>query len=244
MLAAAGDENDAQYNDDWSIRIYSLPGAGLLYTWPYSFSSYSAGTGAIPQDIELSGSGAVLGQVLNEPSGSYTLQANPATGGAAIFSTTVPATTSSGIPPVRISPDGTLIATSTALPSANSGTNILQNGNVITAVTGYPVGWIDDGDLLVNTFTFSGATGTTYAACIVYGPSGQSTGPCALPEVTAFQTVGSNSIYAVNLASILSVSTGNVSWTSGDSASQSVGGAVAGNAVVFLSGTQVIAQGY
>lgn len=71
--------------------------------------------------------------------------------------------------------------------------------------------------------------------------SGQSTSPCALPEVTAFQPIASDSIYAVYLAGILSVSTGNVLWTSGDSASP---GAVAGNDVVFMSGASVLAQGY
>lgn len=87
VLAAAGDENDSSYHDDVSVNIYGLPAAGLLYTWPYSY----LGATAIPQDIELSASGAVLGQVLftnlTGPS-YYTLQTTPATGGAATFSST------------------------------------------------------------------------------------------------------------------------------------------------------------
>jgi hypothetical protein len=101
--------------------------------------------------------------------------------------------------------------------------------------------------------------------------SGPSTGPCALPEVTAFQTLTSDSIYAVYLGEVLSVSAGTVSWTSGDpmsdtqepilqgslsqfaySGSPTTGlpagapasGAVAGNRMVFASGHYVLAQGY
>lgn len=50
-------------------------------------------------------------------------------------------------------------------------------------------------------------------------------------------------MFVADLTSILSVSTGNVAWMSGDPASTSVG-AVAGNRVVMVSGTSVLAQGY
>jgi len=246
VLAAAGDENDFSYNDDWSIRIYSLPAGGSpLYTWPYSFS-----TGPVPYDMSLSGSGSVLGQVLftdDGPSSSsyYTQQANPTLGGAAIFSSTFNASSpQTPPPPVLVSPDGTLIATSTGVATSgpNPGTNIIENGTVATAVTGLPTGWIDDGHLVVNTFAYTNLLTTVYAGCTVYSPSGQSTGPCALPQVTAFQPVTSDTVYALNLAEILSVSTGSVSWASGDVASQV--GAVASSRAVFVSGAQVLAQGY
>jgi hypothetical protein len=252
VLAAAGDEVDFQYNDDWAIKIYSLPGAGLLYIWPYSYSN-----GVYPLDIALSASGAVLGQVLLTVNGAsptdYTQEAGPTTGGSQIFSTSFTFTELlTPPPPVRVSPDGSLIATSEqSIPykvgSANPGTNILQNGNLVTAVTGWPVGWIDDGHLLVDDYKADSTGLSGYESCAVYSPTGQITGPCALPSVTAFQTVTSDSIYAVNLAEILSVGTGSVSWMSGDPASLSAGGsvgAVAGNRVVFLSGTKVLAQGY
>jgi hypothetical protein len=243
VLAAAGDENDAQYNNDWSVRIYSLPGGGLLHTWPYSFSN-----GVVPKDIELSGTGAVLGQVIDSfSSGStYTLEAVPATGGAAIFSNTY-ANVQAVPPALLISPDGTLIATSTTGPAATAGTSILKNGAPATAVSGWPVGWIDDGHLLVNTYTevqSGGAAYAGYAGCSVLDPTGQSTGPCALSqEVDAFEPVTADTIYSVYRSSIYSVSTGSVVWMSGDPASQSAG-AVAGNRAVFASGPRVLAQGY
>lgn len=212
LLAAAGDQNDAQYQDDRSIRIYSLPGAGLLYTWPYSFSG-----GAFPQDVELSGSGAVLGQNIVTPgmggSFSYTQEAAPATGGSAIFSST--GTIASGYaPPIRISPDGTLIAASTdQFQTPNAQTNIVQNGAALTSVTGIPAGWIDDGHLLVDIYAPNPANvqNIVYSGCSVDSPSGQSTGSCNLPEVRVFQTVTSDTIYSPNLAEILSVSSGDAS---------------------------------
>ena len=76
-----------------------------------------------------------------------------------------------------------LIANSTSASSGaepNPGTNILKNGTVVTAVTGSPGGWIDDGHLLVNTFVEIEGLGINvlgYCGCSVYSPSGQSTGP-------------------------------------------------------------------
>lgn len=229
------------------INIYSLPGGGSVYTWP----------GA--NDISLSGSGAVLGQVIGT-SPPCTTEAGPTTGGAAIFS-------NDGCGLILVSPNGTLFATSTGLGASmanpNPGTDILQNGSVLTAVTGLPIGWIDDGHLLVNTFAeTTGAGGGTavYAGCNVYSPSGQSTGPCALPQVTSFLPVTADTVYAPIVGEILSVSTGTVSWASGDLVSNSrppllpgspqysggppIPGAVAGHRVVFVSGAKVLAQGY
>lgn len=256
LLAAAGDENDNPYGDP-SIRIYSLPDARLLYTWPYSFS------GTFPTDIALSGSGAVLGQVLAN-STSYTEEAGPSTGGSPIFSSTIDFNSYQVPPPaIRVSPDGTGFATSTGLPAnATSdqpgGTNILHNNSLVTTVMGYPVGWLDDGHLLVE-YASSG--------CTVYSPTGQSTGPCLLPGPTAInaftvvQPVTSDTVYGIDtidfppppadnyiymrVAAMLSVSTGSVSWASGDlPLSPGAVGAVAGGRVFFIAGGQVLAQGY
>src|SRR6185437_7611141 len=209
----------AALQDDGSIGIYSFPGASLLYTWSYPPSGGFVATG-----IGLSGSGALLTQVLLPTSGNTVpLEASPATGGLPAFATTP------GVP----------------FSGANPGTDLWDvHANLLNAITGYPLGWIDDGHLLIATYIYIGPfQDIGYAGCAVYSPSGQSTGPCALPEVDAFQTVTSDDIYVVNKASILSVSTGSVLWRSGDPASLSLG-AVAGNRVVVLSGARVLAQGH
>jgi hypothetical protein len=219
--------------------IYSLPAATLLYTWSYP----SGGVTEVAGGVGLSGSGTILTQVLAPTSGSgpITLEASPATGGSPTFSTTV---NSGG--QIFASPNGTLFAT-----TSGSGTDLWNNSTLVTAVTGSPVGWVDDGHLLVNTYAlpFPGAPEPTYAGCNVYSPTGQSTGSCALPQVSAFDAVTSDLIYAVNLAEVLSISTGDVSWMSGDSpvppgSGPASVGAVAGTHVIFMSGSNVLAQGF
>lgn len=256
LLSSDGSVLAAQ-EDDGSIGIYSLPAASLVYTWTYPAGESANGIG-------LSASGTSMTQVIYPASNDIMLQAVPATGGAPSFTVTVVETSSDSYtlyPKILGSPDGTMIATTAGLLYAappNPGMNLWKsNGTLITGEMAYPVGWIDDGHLLANTYTGGGGGRMAYAACSVYSPTGQSTGACSLPnEVTAFQGITSDTIYAVNLAEILSVSTGNVSWTSGDTASDtfacpcsaaertSAVGAVADNRVVFVSGTQVLAQGY
>ncbi len=102
-------QSDGPTFDTRSVFIHALPPGTLQYTWPYSYSVNGAGTA--PQDIALSGSGTVLGQVLLSSS-VFTLQASAPTGGAQIFSETLQSTSGRGGPTLRLSPDGTLAATS------------------------------------------------------------------------------------------------------------------------------------
>src|SRR6185437_8047127 len=256
VVSSDGSVLAAQENDG-AVGIYSLPAASLLYTWTY-------GGGVTPDDIGLSASGALLTQVLYPPaSGNIMLEAAPITGGSPTFSVSEAYTEPDVFnlsPEILVSPDGTTFATTPGLDytgSASSlGTNLWNSsGTLIAGESGYPVGWIDAGHLLVDTYTANHG-GPLYGACSVYSPAGQTTGPCALTdEVTAFQGIPSDNIYAINLAEILSVSTGNVNWMSGDTASdtfhcictaseRSGVGAIAGSRVVFVSGTKVLAQGY
>ena len=239
VLAAAGDMNDSQYHDDRSVKTYSLPSGSLAYTWPYSFSD---GAGVYPEDIQLSATGTVLVQVLAE--NGRTVEASSPTGGPTIYSFSftpapLPVQTS-----VLVSPDGALIATSTTGQTTTAAANIYNNGSLATAVSGWPVGWIDDGHLLVNTYT-QPHLDVVYAGCSVVGPAGQSAGSCALStEVDALQPVTGDTICSNLRNSIFSVSTGSTVWTSGDPMSSQLIGAVAGNHVVFVSGAHILAQGY
>jgi hypothetical protein len=232
-----------------SLNIYSLPSASLLYSWPYPASS---NTTVASIALSGSGSGTVLGQVLS--SGTITVSAP--TGGTPTFSTTGSL--------LALSPDGTLIATSdTGSPASEvSGsftdfaTNILQNNKLVTAVSGWPVGWLDDSHLLVNTYQLDYFNNNAdYNGCAIYGPTGMSAGTCDLPQVLSFQIVTSDTLYALNLNEIVSVSTGVVSWASGDAASGesptspslpnlTYADALAGNHVIFVSGSKVVAQSY
>jgi hypothetical protein len=237
-----------------SLNIYSLPSASLLYSWPYPASSNTTVTSIA---LSGSGSGTVLGQVLS----NQTITVGAPTGGTPTFSTT-------GLQ-LTLSPDGTLIATSdTASPLGEvSGnftdfaTNVLQNNKLITAVSGWPVGWLGDSQLLVNTYQLDYLNNNAdYNGCAIYSPAGMSAGTCDLPQILSFQTVTSDTLYALNLNEIVSVSTGVVSWASGDAASgesptspllapsssanPAYADALAGNHVIFVSGSKVVAQSY
>jgi hypothetical protein len=241
----------------WPLKVYGLPAGTLQYTWPYSVSG---SVGVAAQDIELSSSGAVLGQVLfTTPGGGapsfYSLEADATTGGSQILTTSFnSAVASVPIPTLRVSPDGTLIATSQtgSPPPKDLGTDLLHNGTLVTHFAGLPAGWLDDGRLLVNTYvdTSFPLIHPTYAGCRIYGPDGSATGAaCPLPfEVSGFQSVTDDTIYVPSANSILTVSTGAVGWMSADpfarAATPSALGAVAGSHIIFVSGTDLLAQSF
>jgi hypothetical protein len=243
----------------YSTNVYSLPGGSLQYTWPYTFSG---GVGVATQDITLSGSGTVLGQSLYTSTGlntpaSSTEQVGPPTGGSPIYSKTV-ATLAFGddAMPMRLSPDGTLFATS-QLGSVTDenippGTNFFRNGTFITAIAAWPVGWLDNSRLLVNEYTLNNHGSVPvmmYSRCSLYGPDGVATGQaCALPlELQDIQPVSTDIVYEPHTNFMYSVSSGKASWHSGDAPGLQrfpPTGAVAGSNVIFVSGTDLLAQGY
>ncbi len=144
--------------------------------------------------------------------------------------------------------DGTLIAYSQASSgnalTPNTGTNLLQNGMLVTAFIGLTVGWLDNNRLVVNQYRdFKGTS--VYSGCAVYGADGAPTGAaCAIPyQVTEFSSVASDAIYVAEKNQILSVSAGIVAWGSGDPSSAGAG-AVAASKIVFVSGTDLVAQSY
>ena len=236
-----------------NVQVYSLPSGALSYTWSYPNGSTT------PYDIELSASGSVLAQLTltSGSGGGYMVEASAPTGGSQTFSSPLfsPPSGNSG-PGMVISPDGTLIAyTPTGIPeSVNNtvaaGTDLVQNGSLVTAFAGIPVGWLDNSRLVVNNFSLNQFNTLTYTGCTLYGTNGAPTGgSCALTkEIPNFQTVTSDTIYVPLTNQILSVSTGNVIWASGDSDTAIVGrlndGGVTGHQAIFISGIDLVAQSY
>lgn len=244
VLAAVGDGTFTGTNP---VQIYSLPAGSLVYSWPYTAIGDSGGTDVF--DIELSGTGTVLGQELeeattNSQTSSYVQSASAATGGMPIFSSTASSFGPEFYPTLRISPDSTLIAYSQG-GSTNVGTNLLLNGSLVTAFSGLPAGWLDNSRLLVNNYENSPSVpAIQYAGCTLYGPNGVPTGaPCAIGiELQRFQSVTSDGIYAPQNNQIFSVSTGATTWASGDPIVSNTQGAVAGSNVIFISGIDALAQ--
>jgi Putative Ig domain len=256
LLIAQGAGSDFGQN---TVNVYSLPAGTLLYTWSYGSGTQAASPDS---DIQLSASGAVLGQLIDlAGSGAttdYNIEASAPTGGSQVFSATF--TPSSSFfyapPPMRISPDGTLIAYSQAgwpvvsPTNAIPGTNLLQNGSFVTAFSGLVAGWLDNSRLLVNNY-ISGKESVIYSGCALYGSNGVATGAaCALPySIYQFQPVTADQIYVPLVNQILSVSTGAVVWASGNpdawiQATYQTESAVTGTQAIFVSGIDAVAQSF
>jgi hypothetical protein len=264
VLAAAGDENDGQYHSDWSIRVYSLPSGSLINTWLYTFGAYP-----LPYDVTLSASGTAVGQLLavGQPlnSGTFTgtftcvRQVTGATGGPVLWSDTVSSNTEQTllcrIPPIRLSPDGTLVAVSNDRGPA-SATSIFRNGAFVAAVPGWALTWLDNGRLLLQNIP-------GYSGSAIYDSSGVKLSDSPLPQLAVdggynpspppatlyargtVQVVTPDSVYDPDQNSIFSVSTGTATWTWTNSQTYPSGpGAVAGSRVVFASGHLVLAEPY
>jgi hypothetical protein len=240
VLAAGGDWNDAQYHSDLPPVIFALPSGVATYAWPSMAPPCANCSTPVSLDITLSASGSVLGQVLtsDDSAGSpYKIrQVSAATGGPLVWSETTAA--SVDFQPIRLSPDGTLIAVSGGGHDSPTGTNIYRSGTLVAAVPGWAVTWIDNARLLVNVYSGPYA----YTGAVIYNPSGLKIGPAALPESWEYQAFGTDSLYSPSLNSVVSLTTGARTWSS---ANLSTGvGAVAGSRVVFASGHRVLAEPY
>jgi hypothetical protein len=207
-----------------AVQVYSLPGGTLTYSWPP----------AALLSFALSDSGTVLGQILGA-----TREVTATTGGAVFWSDT---TNQNTVQPIRLSPDGTLIAVSSS-PIGTVTTDIYRNGALVTAIPGWAVCWLDNTHLLVQN---SGGTtgygpGAAYTSSVIVDPQGLTLStPAPHNFEDPFQVVGPDSIYVLQQNSIFSVSTGATTWST---VTPSLGvGAVAGSYVVFVSGNQVISQ--
>lgn len=237
VLAAAANANDAQYFVDRTLKIFSLPAATEIASWPYSYPNYP-----MPFDISLSGSGQVFGRVLGTYLGGpwqVDREVTTVTGSpvwADHLSLSDPATQ------IRLSPDGTSIAVANKGPSATTATNIFKNGVLVTAVTGWPAGWLDDNRLLVNQYETIKFNDQYAGAVIVDGAGQQLSSLPALPAVNEIQAVTPATIYSPERNAILSLISSGTLWTGANPSTKK--GAVAGGRVIFGSGAFVRAEPY
>jgi hypothetical protein len=206
--------------------------------------------------MTLSASGTVIGEVLSNDGASGSgsaLQALPVTGGAPLWSLAQPP---SALQPLLLSPDGTLAAVSNEPPQTGGGvstaTSIYLNGTLSTSLSGWAVGWIDNGRLLVNNYNSNTESNGTYLGAAIYSPSGTLLASPSIPELQSFQVVTPQStapdlLYSPTLNSIVSLTSGTTTWTSASppgGGNNSYQGAVAGSQIVFRSGNLVLAEPY
>jgi hypothetical protein len=246
VLAAAAETVDAQYSPDRTVNIYSLPGGGLLNSFPGTID-----TDPTVQTV-LSSSGTVLARLLSKVSTTTGCdsEALPVTGGAPLWCDNTLTFRS-----LQLSPDGSLVAaavlpSTAAQPPATS--SIYQNGKLTTVVPAKAIGWLDNQRLLANTYVVGGLSDDpqlVFNGAVIFDPLGNQITTSPIPELSSMQVVSSDSIYSPDVNSIISPSTGKATWASGNPISPTGSGvqligAVAGGQVVFDSGTFVLAQPY
>jgi hypothetical protein len=255
-----------------SVNIYAMPAGTLIHSFPYSTA------GVYPGSITLSGGGTVLGElpVSNTCGGpcSTGSQTVPITGGAV--------TSFPNAGAIQLSPDGTLAAVSSESLAAifnsitifvEATTSIFQNGTLVTTLSGYPVGWLDNGRLLVNNYNFCGAgpllTEVCYFGAQIYSPTGALLFTPSIPEIESIQVVSSDLVYSMTSGggqynsddaapiTIYSLTTSAPNtqtepvisaspsvWASADPCGNPCRDVFAGSEIVFVSGNLVIAQPY
>jgi Putative Ig domain len=238
-----------------NVVVYSLPGWTLINTLP------------APISIVLSGSGTTLGEASIYAIASA--QSVPVTGGAAT-SDPGPCMGSavSTSCPIQVSPDGTLAAVASeslgtmnyeVMDSQNfipPTSAISRNGALLATVPGYPVAWLDDSRLLVNSYApILDMTEVSYTGATIYGPTGTKLAAPPIEEIDSLQVVSSDLVYSQQSNEVISLTSGASTWVSQDPFGGPLGpcqcgpeepqwGVFAGSAIVFVSGNLVVAQPY
>ena len=248
VLTAFANTTDYQYQPDRTLNIYSLPSGSLINSFP---AQYSINNNPYPFNFTLSADGSTLGeQIISASVGTvnYSLQVVPAAGGAVIWSENSPNDTTN----VLLSPDGSTFAVSDSQSLPTASASIFTGSQIITAVPGVGIGWIDSDRFLTNLFVGQGRANPVYSGSAIYDKTGAPLSNPALPQLSNASLlpqapinllpVSSNSIYSPRFNTIYSLTTGSPIWTS---PLPTTGvGAVAGNNVIFASGSRIVTSTY
>ncbi len=221
MLAAATSTatSSPQTGDDRTIQLYSLSSGAEINAWPFVVDANNDTT--FPRALRLSLNGTTL-VIANT--------AYPAAGGPAIGTGWLP------------SPDGTYVTDTSGVAGPNMTTNLFQNGVLRQAVPGDAKAWIDDNHLMVNRYAYISTSIWDYNHTEIYDLAGVLQGSVTLAHFPRdVQYAGNNEVYDKVYNDIMSLTSGQVVWTSPNSLPSSVflKGAVAGNEVVFLTNDAV-----
>jgi hypothetical protein len=233
VLAALTDENHNQTNPSLNLNVYSLPSGSLIHSFSYTLSYPE--TTPRPTNMLLSGSGTLVGQTFYDAFGGCAAEVISITGGTPVLCSTA------FDQQVEMSPDGS----EESLYTVNLGgfwspnTTIYHNGTLTGAVSGAGIGWLDDGRLLVNSYVNT-KVGSQYTGAGIYDPTGALLASAPVPELKSFQLLTGDTVYSPDRNIILSLTQGQTSWASANTASGP--GAAAGSEVVFVSGSLLLAQ--
>ena len=241
VLAASGAAKDFEYDGNQLLNIYSLPSASVTHTFSYPNSSNN-----LLLEFALASSGQTIAQASEVFSSSnpstYTNMVSDLTGATTYWTDHINSSQTRGsidLPQLylALSPNGTALSEYTSIDT----TNLIQNGSLKSAVTGYSVGWLDDDKVLVNQYDSS----PSYIGANIYSPQGALLSSPPLPELKYVLPVTADKVYAPAKNAIYSLSSGQLIW-SGTYPRSSVlnipTGAISGSLVVYQSGHRIVEE--
>ena len=193
VLGAAANTQDYQYLPDRTLNVYALPAATLTHSWPYQILEGSTGENVL-FGFSLAGAGTNIGQssgIWDGTAWHFLRQVTAVTGGPLIWSDNPSIPTTAGFfpSPPLLSPNGDLIAATSDVRTPSTVSTIYNNGTAVTTVPGFAVGWIDDNQVLVDSYVADQFGYITYSGCTIYSPTGAVLSSPPLPEIQSFQTV-------------------------------------------------------
>jgi hypothetical protein len=223
VLGALG--NYIQSRDDKTLNFYSLPSTNLISSFPG------------PLDFSLSGSGTTIGRNTGSIYEVSDISGSPVIWSSADYGSYV-----------RISPDGSLIGATKDPDHPN--VNIYKNGTLVTAVSGFGEGWIDNKRFLVAYFGWeSSMMPWELLGSKIYSSSGfeiatlpwSRFNPDTLPQIYKPLFPDADSVYDAQGNAIYSLTTGYKTWQGPKGGS---GGAISGPYVVYVLGGRVMLYRY
>jgi hypothetical protein len=217
------------------VTLYSLPAETLLHEFVFS----------APEELtnfSMSGSGEVFSFLsTSQPGGGISTAQLTEADGTVLYADTA----HGGSAPV-LSDSGASGAFSILPLTATSVSRVIQGGVLTGTLNGAVVNWLDEQRLIVNRFRLDSFGFLVFDGAQIVDTQGQLIATPALPHIDAFTVVAADRIYAPQLNAVLDATNGNTLWTS-TSTDPSAGarqGAVAGNNVVFATGTRVRIEPY
>jgi hypothetical protein len=165
--------------------------------------------------------------------------------GAILLNDSVPAQPGI-IAPLALSPSGLAAITDFSLDpaSAQATTNIFRNGAIVGTANGYPVGWLDDARLVVNTFGAPDAAPSnfvSFSGANICDTTGRVLAPLPVPvQLQTLTPVGSTQFYDPWSDAIYDLD-GGVAWGGPAGATVAIGD-VAGPFVVVAIDHRVVLE--
>jgi len=226
VLTASTHLNHAEYQEDRSIRVFSLPNVNEIKTWSYPSSGDTAFFG-----FSMSSQGNRFGHETGEFDDAstiwtYTQQVRDLDDNVSLGLTESFTTNDNGLEDgrlLRLSADGTLVTV-----ARGDSTNVYENGVLIDTFRGEALAWFDDNRLLIELdgeWRIVDSSGHLQPALKWRADEGYGDA----------QFVSATEVYSPTLGPIFSLTTGEKLWSCDRALANSYAGMAAANYVVFVS---------